>query len=427
MKTSMKQVLEGMVDIPPTTPNPKSPGEQEALINKTKVNDSPGDKEKQDGQPEKKQPGIRWEFTDEVEHFHADKPSVPDVGTVSSGLSMAQKRFSVDESKNLAEMLDLGDHHSKELDKHKKLMKSNRNSPERHNYHKARVNFHAGVLEKLDKVPEGTYANESEIIDQAIIDLVLNEVAPPGAVSEGMSQLDLVKAWRDFRDTLNEAKMSASDLAYLRQKMNQAAGPWNVGDATMPYKGTEPTTIAKIDGDIVHLANGQSMHKSYLRKPLDEGRKINWQSQNGGGVLGQHGDHLYSIDVSDDGKSRHVSFGRKKIGSAKNNQEAKALAEKHLSKKLNESEFWGRKPNASDVDVVKPRPVTPPAGHDLHSALSMSHRTGKSLKLYFSDGDHVMIDPTIAREIIAKKSRHHINSAMDDDSLTRLLCDVMDC
>lgn len=49
-----------------------------------------------------------------------------------------------------------------------------------------------------------------------------------------------------------------------------------VGDWTFPYKkppGTKAVQVAKIVGDIVHLSDGSTMHKSYAR-PVAKGATV---------------------------------------------------------------------------------------------------------------------------------------------------------
>lgn len=57
------------------------------------------------------------------------------------------------------------------------------------------------------------------------------------------------------------------DAAFVLRALAGARKTWQVGDACQPYRGTVETTVARVDGDIVHLANGESMHRSRMRLP----------------------------------------------------------------------------------------------------------------------------------------------------------------
>lgn len=66
----------------------------------------------------------------------------------------------------------------------------------------------------------------------------------------------------------------AEDLAFLRQRVADAARPWAVGDRCLSYNLQEETTVARIEpavhasgpNDLIaHLANGDHMHVSKLR------------------------------------------------------------------------------------------------------------------------------------------------------------------
>jgi hypothetical protein len=55
------------------------------------------------------------------------------------------------------------------------------------------------------------------------------------------------------------------DAAFLMARMADATKGWKVGDTCLSYNMRETTTVASIDGDIVTLANGDSMHVSKMR------------------------------------------------------------------------------------------------------------------------------------------------------------------
>lgn len=57
------------------------------------------------------------------------------------------------------------------------------------------------------------------------------------------------------------------DKAFITSLMKQACKDWKPGDPCRPYKGTQNTTVARVEGDIVYLANGESLHRSKMRDP----------------------------------------------------------------------------------------------------------------------------------------------------------------
>lgn len=57
----------------------------------------------------------------------------------------------------------------------------------------------------------------------------------------------------------------AEDAAFLLDAFADLRRTWKVGDVCRPYRGTEPTTVIKLDGDAVYLANGESLHVSRMR------------------------------------------------------------------------------------------------------------------------------------------------------------------
>lgn len=59
------------------------------------------------------------------------------------------------------------------------------------------------------------------------------------------------------------------DADYLAKRLAEAARSWAVGDKCLGFTGARvTTTIVKIDGDILYLANGQSGHRTRVR-PLE--------------------------------------------------------------------------------------------------------------------------------------------------------------
>ena len=58
----------------------------------------------------------------------------------------------------------------------------------------------------------------------------------------------------------------AEDRAFLTRRLAEITASWKVGDRCLAYKGQEVTTVASIDGAIVTLANGDSLHFSHMRR-----------------------------------------------------------------------------------------------------------------------------------------------------------------
>lgn len=55
------------------------------------------------------------------------------------------------------------------------------------------------------------------------------------------------------------------DREFLRRAFADATRDWKVGDACLAYRGGEATTVARVEGDIVYLANGDQMHRTKMR------------------------------------------------------------------------------------------------------------------------------------------------------------------
>lgn len=55
------------------------------------------------------------------------------------------------------------------------------------------------------------------------------------------------------------------DAAFLARAFEGATRTWKVGDECQGYRGAETTTVVRIEGDIVHLADGTSIHRSRMR------------------------------------------------------------------------------------------------------------------------------------------------------------------
>lgn len=58
----------------------------------------------------------------------------------------------------------------------------------------------------------------------------------------------------------------AEDAAFLQRRVVDATHAWKVGDGCLPYRGREVTSVVRIDGDIIHLANGDALHRSHMRR-----------------------------------------------------------------------------------------------------------------------------------------------------------------
>lgn len=58
----------------------------------------------------------------------------------------------------------------------------------------------------------------------------------------------------------------AEDRAYLAKRLGDLRTEWKPGDRCLALRGTEATTVAKVEGQIITLANGDSMHFSHMRR-----------------------------------------------------------------------------------------------------------------------------------------------------------------
>ncbi len=59
----------------------------------------------------------------------------------------------------------------------------------------------------------------------------------------------------------------AQDIAYLRERFEDHGRDWQVGDPCSAYNLRAPSsTIASFDGERVTLANGDTFHRSHLRR-----------------------------------------------------------------------------------------------------------------------------------------------------------------
>jgi hypothetical protein len=61
------------------------------------------------------------------------------------------------------------------------------------------------------------------------------------------------------------SRISKSDKAYLLERLADAAKNWQPGDSCISFKGSEPTCVAVVIGDIVHLEDGTSGHRTKMR------------------------------------------------------------------------------------------------------------------------------------------------------------------
>jgi hypothetical protein len=61
-------------------------------------------------------------------------------------------------------------------------------------------------------------------------------------------------------------QISISDAAFLRERFADATKDWQPGDACLSFKGNEPTCVAVVIGDIVHLEDGTSGHRTKMRR-----------------------------------------------------------------------------------------------------------------------------------------------------------------
>ena len=51
----------------------------------------------------------------------------------------------------------------------------------------------------------------------------------------------------------------AQDAQFLASLLLHASTAWKAGDACLSYRGDAETTVARVEGDIVYLSNGESM------------------------------------------------------------------------------------------------------------------------------------------------------------------------
>lgn len=58
------------------------------------------------------------------------------------------------------------------------------------------------------------------------------------------------------------------DAAFLFSRLADARREWKPGDACRSYRGDANTTVDRREGDLVFLANGDSMHVSKMRSAL---------------------------------------------------------------------------------------------------------------------------------------------------------------
>ncbi len=57
------------------------------------------------------------------------------------------------------------------------------------------------------------------------------------------------------------------DAAFLMARLADARRPWKAGDRCLSYDLRSETTVARIEGEIAILANGDSCHVSNVRSP----------------------------------------------------------------------------------------------------------------------------------------------------------------
>lgn len=60
------------------------------------------------------------------------------------------------------------------------------------------------------------------------------------------------------------------DAAFLSRAFEDLGRAWKPGDACASARGRVPTTLVKIEGEIAHLADGTSVHRSRMRRPYGE-------------------------------------------------------------------------------------------------------------------------------------------------------------
>lgn len=74
-----------------------------------------------------------------------------------------------------------------------------------------------------------------------------------------------IKQWASARLSGPRYTTKAQDMAFLAKRFGDASKKWKVGDECMSYKGNEVTKVSRIDGPIIYLANGDSMHVSKMK------------------------------------------------------------------------------------------------------------------------------------------------------------------
>lgn len=55
------------------------------------------------------------------------------------------------------------------------------------------------------------------------------------------------------------------DAQFLALRTAAATKKWQPGDACLAYRGREVTSVARVEGDTVYLADGTHMHVSRMR------------------------------------------------------------------------------------------------------------------------------------------------------------------
>ena len=56
------------------------------------------------------------------------------------------------------------------------------------------------------------------------------------------------------------------DAEFVARRLSDATRDWKIGDACRSYDNSANTTVERVDGAIVVLANGDSMHVSKMRR-----------------------------------------------------------------------------------------------------------------------------------------------------------------
>ncbi len=55
------------------------------------------------------------------------------------------------------------------------------------------------------------------------------------------------------------------DAAFIIGRVADAARGWKVGDVVWSFKGERRTTVDRIEGDIIYLADGTSGHRTRMK------------------------------------------------------------------------------------------------------------------------------------------------------------------